>query len=176
MSIYDFTVLDAMKKPISLSRYTGKVILIVNTATGCGYTPQYAGLETLYEKYKEKGLEILDFPCNQFLGQAPGTEAEIIAFCQKNFGVTFKTFAKIKVNGKGSEPLFAYLKENSPAMKEVPPCPLKRIFRKFTCSSSKIKWNFTKFLIDREGNIVGRFEPATTPEELVPMIINLLGK
>ncbi len=176
MSIYDFTVLDALKKTVSLSRYTSKVLLIVNTATGCGYTPQYAGLETLYEKYKEQGLEILDFPCNQFLGQAPGTEAEIISFCQKNFGVTFKTFAKIKVNGKGSDPLFVYLKGNAPTSKDISPCPIKRLFKKFTCPSSRIKWNFTKFLVDRDGTIVGRFEPAIKPEEIDPSIAELLAK
>jgi len=174
MSIYDFTVLDANHNPVSLSKYQGKVLLIVNTATHCGYTPQYEGLEKLYEKYHDQGLEVLDFPCNQFLGQAPGSEAEIVSFCQSNFGVKFPTFAKIRVNGKGTEPLFAYLKANAPTEKQVEPCPLRRLFRKFVCPSTRIKWNFTKFIIDRNGEIQGRHEPAVTPAELDPIIAGRL--
>ncbi len=110
MSIYDFIVKDSKMQDVSLSDYKGKVLLIVNTATGCGYTPQYNGLERMYEKYCDKGFEILDFPCNQFLGQAPGTNEKIVEFCQIKFGVKFKIFSKIKVNGKNAEPLFTYLK------------------------------------------------------------------
>ncbi len=110
MSIYDFTVKDAKGNNVSMSDYKGKVLLIVNTATGCGFTPQYDGLQDLYEKYNEQGFEILDFPCNQFGNQAPGTEEEIASFCSSRFGITFKLFAKINVNGEGAEPLFEYLK------------------------------------------------------------------
>ena len=114
MSIYDFNVKDINEKDVSLSEYKGKVLLIVNTATKCGFTPQYNGLEELYKKYKDRNFEILDFPCNQFLGQAPGSNEDIVNFCQLNFGTTFKTFSKINVNGKNAHPLYNYLKENSP--------------------------------------------------------------
>lgn len=134
MSIYDFTVKDISGADVSLEKYRGKVLLIVNTATGCGFTPQYKGLQELYEKYNSLGFEVLDFPCNQFAGQAPGTEDEIVSFCQTKFGVSFDQFSKIRVNGDGEEPLYTYLKSQKTG--------------KF---GSQIKWNFTKFLIDREG-------------------------
>lgn len=156
-SIYDFTVLDVFKKEVSLSEYKGKVLLIVNTATGCGFTPQYKGLQSLYEKYNEQGFEILDFPCNQFGHQAPGTESEIVTFCQSRYGVTFKQFAKIEVNGKNESPLYTYLKSQQ-----------KGVF------GNKIKWNFTKFLVDREGNVVERFASTATPEHIEDKIKELL--
>lgn len=157
MSIYDFTVKDACKNDVSLGEYKGKVLLIVNTATGCGFTPQYEGLQELYEKYAEKGLEIIDFPCNQFGGQAPGTEEEIVDFCQSRYGVTFKQFAKIEVNGENEEPLYTFLKKEKGGM-----------------LGSKIKWNFTKFLVDRNGNVIERFAPMVTPDKIEEKIRGLL--
>lgn len=177
MDIYDYTVLDSEKKEVNLSAYKGKVLLIVNTATGCGYTPQYNALQLLYTKYKDRGLEILDFPCNQFMGQAPGTEAEIVQFCQVNFGVTFKTFAKIKVNGKDAEPLFTYLKQQAPAdLTADDTGELKKMVSKITraIAGQDIKWNFTKFLVDRQGNVVARFGPPVKPEKIEPLIVDLL--
>lgn len=173
MNIYDFSVIDANGKSIDLKEYSGKVLLIVNTATGCGYTPQYAGLETLYEKYKDQGFEILDFPCNQFFGQAPGTEAQIVSFCQTNYGVSFKTFKKILVNGKDADPLFRHLKQA--AAKEKVRF-LANLLEKLGFDLQKIKWNFTKFLIDGSGAVVSRYEPSTKPEAIEPAIKELLEK
>lgn len=149
MNIYDYKVKDMDNNEVSLSDYKDKVLLIVNTATGCGFTPQYAGLEAMYKKYKDKGFEILDFPCNQFLGQAPGTAEQIHTFCTSKYNISFKQFAKIEVNGKNEEPLYRYLKEQQKGF-----------------GGSKIKWNFTKFLVARDGKIVKRFGPATTPEKI----------
>ena len=157
MTIYDFKVKDAKGEEVSLGDYKGKVLLIVNTATGCGFTPQYDGLEKLYAEYNEKGFEILDFPCNQFGNQAPGTEEEIVSFCQLKFGTTFKQFAKIEVNGENEEPLYTYLKSQKKGI-----------------GGSKIKWNFTKFLVDREGNVVDRFGSTTTPAKIESKIKELL--
>ena len=157
MTIYDHVVKDAFGNNVSLAEYKGKVLLIVNTATGCGFTPQYEGLEKMYEKYNEKGFEILDFPCNQFLGQAPGTEQEIVTFCKGRFGVTFRQFAKINVNGKDECPLFTFLKE-----------------RQGGKLGSRIKWNFTKFLVDREGNVVERFAPTVKPEDIESYVEKLI--
>ena len=157
MAIYDFVMKDAEGSQVSLADYKGKVLLIVNTATGCGFTPQYEGLENLYKKYQEQGFEILDFPCNQFGNQAPGTEQVITSFCQLNYGVSFKQFAKIEVNGANESPLYTYLKK-----------------QKGGILGSAIKWNFTKFLVDREGNVVGRFAPTETPEKLEKNIKALL--
>ncbi|HRX58207.1 MAG TPA: glutathione peroxidase [Eubacteriales bacterium] len=156
MGLYDITVQDMTGSDVSLSEYKGKVLLIVNTATGCGFTPQYAGLQKLYDAYKEKGFEILDFPCNQFAGQAPGTVAEINSFCTLNYGTTFPRFAKIKVNGKEESPLYTFLKQHG----ENP--------------GARIKWNFTKFLVDREGNVVKRFASADTPESIEKDVAALL--
>ena len=153
MSLYNITVLDRNEDDITLEAYKGKVLLIINTATKCGHTPQYTGLQELYAKYHEQGFEILDFPCDQFAGQAPGTNEEIHEFCMLNFGIKFPQFAKIKVNGKDASPLYEFLKEQHPG---------------------RITWNFTKFLIDREGNIVKRFEPKTQPEALEDDIKALL--
>lgn len=157
MNLYDFTVLDAQKKPIDMNTYKGKVLLIVNTATGCGFTYQYEGLEELYKKYNKEGFEILDFPCNQFLGQAPGTNDEIENFCKVKYDVTFKIFNKIEVNGKKQDKLFEYLKKTK-----------KGLF------GSDIKWNFTKFLVNKDGEVVERFAPTVKPEEIESKIKELL--
>ena len=157
MSIYDFTMKDASGAEVCLGDYKGKVLLVVNTATGCGFTPQNEGLEELYEKYSEKGFDILDFPCNQFGGQAPGTEEEIVDFCQSRYGVTFKQFAKIEVNGENEAPLYIYLKKEKGGL-----------------LGSKIKWNFTKFLVDRNGKVIERFAPTVTPDKIEDKIKELL--
>ncbi|MEE3428274.1 MAG: glutathione peroxidase [Ruminococcus sp.] len=157
MSIYDYKVKDAKGETVDMADYKGKVLLIVNTATGCGFTPQYDGLEKLYADYKDKGFEILDFPCNQFGNQAPGTEEEIVSFCKMKFGTTFKQFAKVEVNGDNEEPLFTYLKS-----------------QKNGIGGSKIKWNFTKFLVDRDGNVIDRFGSTTTPEKIAGKIEKVL--
>jgi len=157
MKFYDYTVKDAEGNDVSMKDYEGKVLLIVNTATGCGFTPQYEGLQDLYEKYQEQGFEILDFPCNQFANQASGTEEEIVDFCQSRYGITFKMFKKVEVNGETAEPLFKYLREQKSGM-----------------MGDKIKWNFTKFLVDRNGNVVGRFSPTTTPEQIDTEVAKLL--
>ena len=149
-SIYDFTVKDIHGKPVKLDRYRGKVMLIVNTASECGFTPQYKGLEAMYEKLHDKGLEVLGFPCNQFGGQEPGGEKEIAQFCELNFGVTFPMFAKVDVNGDGAAPLYKFLKAEKRGL----------------LGSEAIKWNFTKFLVDRDGNVVKRYAPNDTPESI----------
>jgi len=149
-SIYDFTVSDIQGKPVKLDRYRNKVMLVVNTASQCGFTPQYKGLEALYEKLHGKGLEILGFPCNQFGEQEPGDEKEIAKFCELNYGVTFPLFAKVDVNGETAAPVYKYLKAEKPGL----------------LGSEAIKWNFTKFLIDRKGNVVKRYAPNDTPESL----------
>lgn len=157
-TLYDFTVSDQADQPVSLQDYKGKVVLIVNTATGCGLTPQYQGLQELYDKYKDQGFEILDFPCNQFMGQAPGSAEEINSFCTLNYQTTFRRFAKIKVNGKEAEPLFDWLKKEKSG-------PL----------GARIEWNFAKFLINREGQVVERFSSKTDPlkmEEAIKSLIN----
>ena len=156
-SIYDFTMKDVDGNMIPLSDYKNKVLLIVNTATGCGFTPQYEGLQDLYEKYKDKGLEILDFPCNQCGGQAPGTDEEIVDFCQSRYGVTFKQFSKIEVNGENEAPLYTFLKAQQGGM-----------------LGSNIKWNFTKFLVDKNGKVLDRFAPVDKPEKLESKIKELL--
>ncbi len=179
MNIYDFKVKDIRGNDVSMSDYKGKVLLIVNTATGCGFTPQYDGLEKLYEMYKEKGFEILDFPCNQFLNQAPGTNEEIAQFCQLRFGTSFKTFAKIDVNGKNAEPLFEFLKkEVSEEIKNKDANTFKEKLGKLgnIILGNDIKWNFTKFLIDKNGKVIKRFSPVVTPEEIIPHIENLFEK
>ena len=157
-SIYDFNVKTIEGKETTLAPYRGKVMLIVNVASKCGYTPQYDGLQALYEKYQEKGLVILGFPCNQFAGQEPGTEKEIQNFCRVNFGVTFPMFAKIEVNGENTHPLYLYLKSEQPGI----------------LGTEAIKWNFTKFLVDREGNVVARFGSSTKPKEIEAEIETLL--
>ena len=157
MNIYDFKVRSAKGEEVSMADYKGKVLLIVNTATGCGFTPQYEGLQKLYDKYKDKGLEILDFPCNQFGHQAPGTEEEIQEFCTLKYKTTFPLFAKVEVNGKNEEPLFRYLKSQEGGF-----------------LGDDIKWNFTKFLVSRNGTVVGRYAPITKPESIESDIQKLL--
>lgn len=157
MSIYDYKVKDKNGSGVSMKDYKGKVLLIVNTATGCGFTPQFEGLQDLYEKYQAQGFEILDFPCNQFGNQAPGSDEEITDFCNSRYGITFQQFTKVDVNGENEEPLFTYLKSQKTGL-----------------MGSKIKWNFTKFLVDRNGKVVGRFAPTTTPEAIDAEVAKLL--
>jgi len=171
MSIYDFKVMGRDGKEISMEEYKGKVLIIVNTATGCGFTPQYEGLENLYKKYHDSGLEILDFPCNQFGNQAPGSDKEIHEFCALKYNTTFDQLTKIDVNGENEIPLYTYLKsliaedvikgiKNKMAMKTV------EKLSKSTKNKNDIKWNFTKFLVDRDGNVVGRYSPTYKPEDM----------
>ena len=156
--IYDFAVKDIHGKTVKLDAYKGKPLLIVNTASKCGFTPQYKGLEALYEKLHGKGLEILGFPCNQFGEQEPGSEAEIESFCELNYGVTFPMFAKVDVNGDGATPLYKYLKKEKPGL----------------LGSEAIKWNFTKFLVDRTGKVIERYAPNTEPAAIAGDIEKLL--
>lgn len=177
MNIYDFTVKNNKGESISLSQYKGKVLLIVNTATKCGLTPQYEALEALYKKLNSKGFEVLDFPCNQFLKQAPGTDEEIANFCALNYDTTFPLFAKIDVNGKNADPLFVWLKEQAPEDKgdeESKSFEGKVKILKPFAKPEDIKWNFGKFLIDKEGNVVARYSPAYIPEKLESEIEELL--
>jgi glutathione peroxidase len=157
-SVYEYTARSLDGNEVALSDYRGKVLLIVNTASKCGFTPQYSTLEALYKKYQGRGLSVLAFPCNQFGRQEPGSAAEIGAFCHRNYGITFPVFAKIEVNGSGAHPLYQYLKNEK-----------RGLF-----GTRTIKWNFTKFLIDRAGNAVARFAPNTTPPSLRPAIEKLL--
>lgn len=180
-NIYGFTVTDNQGKEVSLSQYKGKVILIVNTATHCGFTPQYEDLDSLYAAYADKGLEILDFPCNQFGGQAPGTDAEIQQFCVANFNTLFPRFHKIDVNGANESPLYTYLKKKKGFAGFDPAHPLTNVLHTIFSSTDpdyakkpSIKWNFTKFLIDRKGRVVARFEPTATKETIAPAIEALL--
>ena len=164
-TVYDFQVKDRSGNEISLSDYKGKVLLIVNTATGCGFTPHYEPLEAMYKELKDKGLEILDFPCNQFANQAPGSDEEIHTFCTGRYGITFPQFSKIDVNGENALPLYKYLTGNTKFEGFNGPMGLilKPIVKKMDPdykNNGNIKWNFTKFLVDREGNIVARFEPT----------------
>lgn len=166
MNIYDFSVKTRKGEDFSLSNYKGKVLLIVNTATGCGFTPQYDELQDLYDEFKDQGLEILDFPCNQFANQAPGDDEEIHSFCTGRYGITFPQFAKVDVNGDNAIPLFKWLTENT-TFKGFGNSPMGMMLSIAVKKSDKeyknngnIKWNFTKFLIDRNGNIVERFEPT----------------
>lgn len=155
MGVYDYSVTDNKGNQVSLKDYEGKVLLIVNTATRCGLTPQYEGLEALYEKYRDRGFEILDFPCNQFAFQAPGNAEKIDSFCKFRYDTKFPRFAKIKVNGKDADPLYVYLKTQKPG---------------------RIGWNFAKFLVDRKGNVVSRFAPSEKPGKLEGAIEAELAK
>lgn len=179
MSIYDYKVKNRTGEFVDMNEYRGKVLIIVNTATGCGFTPQYEGLENLYKKYHDKGLEILDFPCNQFGNQAPGTSDEIHEFCALKYNTSFDQFEKILVNGEGEEPLYTFLKgelsddiiagvKNKMAMKAV------EKISKTTKKKSDIKWNFTKFLVDKNGNVVGRYSPTYKPEDMEGKIQELI--
>ena len=157
-TIYDFSPLNAAQKPKPLSAYRGQVLLVVNVASKCGFTPQYTGLEALHKKFGPKGFAVLGFPCNQFGGQEPGSEAEIQEFCELNFGVSFPLFAKVEVNGKGADPLFQFLKKERPGL----------------LGTEAIKWNFTKFLVNRQGEVVKRFAPTDKPETLEAEIAALV--
>lgn len=177
MNLYDYKVKDTKENDVSLEKYKGKVLLIVNTATACGLTGQYEGLQKLYEKYKSKNFEILDFPCNQFLNQAPGTNEEVKDFCQAKYKTTFETFGKIQVNGEHADPLYKYLKVEQPDDLEDPETPaFKKILSDIgqVFLGSDIKWNFTKFLINKEGKVVTRFAPTYKPEDLEQKIEQLL--
>ena len=179
MNIYDLSVKNRNDEDISLKNFEGKVLIIVNTATGCGFTPQYEGLEKLYKKYHDKGLEVLDFPCNQFGNQAPGTDDEIHEFCSLKYNTSFDQFKKIDVNGENESPLYTYLKskiaedtidgmKNKMAMKAV-----EKISK--TCKNKNdIKWNFTKFLVNKNGEVVGRYSPTYKPEDMEETVKNLL--
>ena len=171
MSIYDYSIVDRSGKEVSLNEYKGKVLIIVNTATGCGFTPQYEGLENLYKKYHDEGLEIIDIPCNQFGNQAPGTDDEIHEFCALKYNTSFDQFTKADVNGENELPLYTYLKEqikedkieglkNKMAMKAV------EKISKTAKKDGDIKWNFTKFLVDKDGKVVGRYSPIFKPEDM----------
>lgn len=157
-SIYDFAVTTIDGKQTTLAKYRGKILLIVNVASKCGFTPQYDGLEKLYMQYADQGLVVLGFPCNQFGNQEPGSEAEIFDFCRLNYGVSFPLFAKIAVNGPDTHPLFTFLKNAQPGI----------------LGSTAIKWNFTKFLVDRTGKVTARFASATSPESIAEEISRLL--
>lgn len=158
-TVYDFFAKTITGEEKSLKEYEGKVLVIVNTASKCGFTPQYKELQALYEKYNNQGFEILGFPCNQFMKQEPGTEKDIQEFCQVNYGVTFPMFSKVDVKGKNAHPLFQYLTKHTSGV-----------------LSSEVKWNFTKFLINKNGEVVERFAPATKPEKMVAEIETLLAE
>ena len=179
MSIFDYFIVDRNGKKVSLKEYKGKVLIIVNTATGCGFTPQYEGLEKLYKEYHDKGLEIIDIPCNQFGNQAPGNDDEIHEFCALKYNTSFDQFKKADVNGENEIELYTYLKEqikedtiegmkNKMAMKAIDK------ISKTAKKDGDIKWNFTKFLVDREGNVVGRYSPTYKPEDMESKIQELI--
>ncbi|MFD5263414.1 glutathione peroxidase [Bacillus wiedmannii] len=160
MTVYDFSAKTITGEEKSLQDYEGKALLIVNVASKCGFTPQYKGLQELYDKYKDQGLEILGFPCNQFGGQEPGTEADITSFCELNYGVNFPMFAKVDVKGDKAHPLYTYMTEQAPGL----------------LGMKAVKWNFTKFLIGKDGKVVGRFAPQTKPVDLEVEIEKVLGE
>lgn len=159
MNIFDYTATGLAGATVDLAQYKGKVLLIVNTASACGFTPQYKGLEEVYQQFRDKGVVVLGFPCNQFGSQEPGTEAEIGAFCEKNYGVTFPLFAKVDVNGDAADPLFKQLKKDAPGL----------------LGTEAIKWNFTKFLVGKDGKVAKRYAPSTKPDELTGDIEKLLA-
>lgn len=180
MNIYDYSVMNTASEEVSLKDYEGTVMVIVNTATDCGFTPQYKPLEQMYEKYHEEGFEILDIPCNQFAGQAPGTDEEIHEFCTLHYNTQFPQMKKSDVNGESALPLYGYLKSHkgfegfgngpkAPAMNTM----LEKIDKDYK-NNPDIKWNFTKFVVDRQGNVVARFEPTADMKELENFIVSLL--
>lgn len=154
MTVHDFTVKGIRGEDVPLSSYRGKVLLVVNTASACGFTPQYKGLEALHQKYRDRGFAVLGFPCNQFGAQEPGSNEEIQSFCETKFKVSFPMFSKIDVNGKNADPLYQFLKKEEPGI----------------LGTEGIKWNFTKFLVDKDGKVVKRFAPKTEPEAIAPEI------
>jgi len=159
MSALDYTVTNLQGQAVDLKQYLGKVVLIVNTASKCGFTPQYKGLEAVYQQFKDKGVVVLGFPCNQFGHQEPGTADEIGSFCKKNYGVTFPLFEKIDVNGKNAHPLFQHLKSEAPGLLGI----------------QAIKWNFTKFLIKQDGSVFKRYAPQTAPADIIQDVENLIA-
>ena len=177
-TIYDFSVKDREGKVVSLSEYKGKVLLIVNTATGCGFTPHYESLEDMYKDLRDSGFEILDFPSNQFANQAPGTDDEIHDYCTLHFGTEFPQFSKIDVNGKTADPLFAYLATEKPfegfgkGFKTAMLTKFANMNNKKFGDKAYIKWNFTKFLVDREGNVIARFEPTVDMKDVRKAVEN----
>lgn len=177
MNLFDFKVKGVKGDDVSLSEYSGKVVIIVNTATKCGLTPQYTALQELYEKYADRGLVVLDFPCNQFMKQAPGSDGEISEFCTLNYGTKFPRFAKIDVNGKNADPLFVWLKQQAPdGIGDAATKAFEASVKLMTLGNKKgdIKWNFGKFLIDRNGNVAARFSPAFAPDKMEDKILELL--
>ena len=179
MSVYDYKVKAQDGSEVSLAEYKGKVLLIVNTATGCGFTPQYDELQDLYDEHQKDGLEILDFPCNQFHDQAPGTDEEIHTFCTGRYGITFPQFSKVEVLGENADPLFRYLSENTKFAGFNGPMGLilKGVVKKMDPdykNNGNIKWNFTKFLIDREGNLIARFEPTENMKKVKEKVEGVL--
>ena len=180
MSFYDLTVMNAENEEVSMKEFEGKVVLVVNTATGCGFTPQYEDLENIYEKFHEQGFEIIDVPCNQFAGQTPGTDEEIHSFCTLNYGTQFPQMKKADVNGENAIELFKYLKSQKGfegfgkgAKAMMMSAMLKKIDKDYK-NNPEIKWNFTKFLIDREGNVVARFEPTADMKEVAKAVEKLM--
>ena len=180
-TVYDFKVKDRKGNEVSLNDYAGKVLLIVNTATGCGFTPHYEPLEAMYKDFRDKGFEILDFPCNQFANQAPGTEDEIHDFCTLKFGTEFPQFAKIDVNGDNADPLFAFLALEKPfegfgkGIKNAALNKFAKMNNKKFGDKTYIGWNFTKFLIDREGKVIARFEPTDDMNEVRNAVLKELA-
>ena len=181
-TIYDYSVKDRKGNEVSLQEYAGKVLLIVNTATGCGFTSQYEPLEAMYREFKDQGFEILDFPCNQFANQAPGDAEEIHSFCTMIFGTEFPQFAKIDVNGENADPLFVYLAAEKPfngfgkGLKNAALNKYAAMNNKKYGDKTNIGWNFTKFLVDREGRVIARFEPTTDMEEVRAAVAVEVGK
>ena len=178
--IYDFKALTSKGKELDFAQFEGKVLLIVNTASKCGFTPQFAGLEALNQKYKDKGLVVIGFPCNQFKEQDPGTDSQIEEFCQINYGVSFQIMKKIDVNGSSADPIFKYLKEQAPteAYNGLKAKAAKALFKTISNSVEKdsdIKWNFTKFLISKDGNTIKRYSPTTEPEKMESDIETMLA-
>lgn len=177
MNFYDFVVKDNNGNDKSFTEYKNKVVIIVNTATKCGLTPQYTALQDLYSKYSDSGIVILDFPCNQFLAQAPGSDSEIEEFCSLNYGTKFPRFAKIDVNGKNASPLFVWLKEKAPKdIGDEDTAKFEKKVKLFTLgiTETDIKWNFCKFIIDKNGNVAGRYSPALSPFAMEEKIKSLL--
>ena len=181
-NVYDFTVKDRKGNDVNLREYAGKVLLIVNTATGCGFTPHYDPLEAMYKQFREQGFEILDFPCNQFANQAPGSEDEIHTFCTMKFGTEFPQFAKIDVNGETAEPLFAYLATEKPfagfgkGLKNAALNKFSDMNNKQFGEKAYIRWNFTKFLVNRQGEVIARFEPTVDMKEVRNAVAKELEK
>ena len=180
MGFYDYSVTDAQGNQVSMETFKGKVVLVVNTATGCGFTPHYKDIEAMYEEFNEKGFEVLDIPCNQFAGQTPGTDEEIHEFCQLHYNTKFPQMTKSDVNGEGQLPLYKFLKEQkgfegfgkSPAALAMS-VMLKKIDKDYK-NNPDIKWNFTKFVIDRKGNVVARFEPTADMKKVSECVASLL--